>query len=78
MRFSRRRFVASAAAMSVLGSARGFALNPTIRIGILTDLSGNYRDTGGLTEIACAKQAVQDFGAGTRGINVEFLIADHQ
>ncbi len=77
MQLARRSFVAGAGIVT-LGARRVLAQTPTIRIGILTDLSGNYRDTGGLTEIACAKQAIQDFGASTRGINVEVLIADHQ
>ena len=49
----------------------------TIRIGVLTDLSGTYSDTSGPTSVACARQAVQDF-AGSSGLKVEILEADHQ
>jgi branched-chain amino acid transport system substrate-binding protein len=48
----------------------------TIRIGVLNDLSGPYRDTGGLTSVACTKQAVEEFQS--KGFNVEVLSADHQ
>ncbi len=47
----------------------------TLRIGVLTDLTGPYRDTGGLTSIACARQAIQE-AAG--GMAVELLVGDHQ
>jgi branched-chain amino acid transport system substrate-binding protein len=56
-------------------SARAQATN-TIRIGVLTDMSGMYRDNTGPTSVACTRQAVTEFGA--RGFNVEVLEADHQ
>ena len=48
---------------------------PTIRLGLLTDLSGNNRDTGGLSSVACARQAIAEAGSG---MNVELLVADHK
>jgi branched-chain amino acid transport system substrate-binding protein len=48
----------------------------TIRIGVITDMSGLYRDTTGPGSVALTQQAVQDFGS--RGFNVEVLQADHQ
>ncbi len=39
-------------------------------------MSGPYRDIGGPSGIACARQAVQDFGP--RGFAVEVVFADHQ
>jgi len=50
---------------------------PRIRIGVLTDLSGTYRDICGPTGIACARQAVHEFTAG-KGLEVEVLTADFQ
>jgi len=50
----------------------------TIRIGVLTDLSGPYRDTSGPTSVACVRQAVADFAAAGGGLDVEVLAADHQ
>src|SRR4051794_26602703 len=49
---------------------------PKIRIGVLNDQSGTYRDTTGLTSVVCVQQAVQDFG--DHGFDVEVLRADHQ
>ena len=54
------------------------AQNPTIKIGVLNDQSGPYRDDGGPTGVACAKQALEDFGISGKGWNVEVISADHQ
>ena len=72
----RRALLASAAGLTMMPRARAQA--PILRIGVLTDLSGPYRDNGGLTAVACAQQAVQDLGLATRGINVEIVSGDHQ
>ncbi|MGH7213127.1 MAG: ABC transporter substrate-binding protein, partial [Acetobacteraceae bacterium] len=74
---SRRALLGTAAAAS-LPVARARAQNPAIKIGVLTDLSGPYRDTTGPTSIACVKQALTDFGVPGKGLNVEILTADHQ
>ncbi len=50
-------------------------VRPVLRIGVLTDLTGPYRDTGGLTSIACARQAIQEAG---NGMAVELLVGDHR
>jgi len=57
------------------GSARAQAAN-TIRIGVLNDQSGIYRDITGPTGVACVRQAIQDFGPTP--FQVEVLVADHQ
>jgi branched-chain amino acid transport system substrate-binding protein len=51
---------------------------PKIRIGVLNDVSGNFRDTGGRISFVCAQQATADFGASAKGFDVEVLLADHQ
>jgi branched-chain amino acid transport system substrate-binding protein len=48
----------------------------TIKIGVLTDMSGTYRDVAGQTSVAAAQQAAQDFAA--QGFAVEIVSADHQ
>ena len=47
MTISRRTLLGSAAALPLAGRARAQAAN-TIKIGVLNDQSGPYRDTGGL------------------------------
>ncbi|MDA8251583.1 MAG: ABC transporter substrate-binding protein [Rhodospirillales bacterium] len=76
MQLSRRTVLGGAAAAAALPSARARAQAPKIRIGVLNDMSGPYRNTGGPTSVICVKQAVQEFGA--RGFDVDVIFADHQ
>ncbi len=70
----RRRALLAAAV--VFGSAQ--SRTPVIRIGVLTDLSGQYRDNSGPTSVLAAHQAVEDFQPEAHGFTVEVLAADHQ
>jgi branched-chain amino acid transport system substrate-binding protein len=73
----RRSLIAGAAILGAvpLARARAQAAN-TVKIGVLNDQSGTYRDISGPNAVACARQAVADFGP--RGFNVEIVFADHQ
>ena len=76
MRLTRRALVGaglSTAAMSRLVRAQSAPL----RIGVLNDQSGPYRDDGGPTGVICVRQAVQELAA-SKNLNVEVLVADHQ
>jgi branched-chain amino acid transport system substrate-binding protein len=68
--------VPAAAALPWSGAQAQGAAN-TIKIGVLTDMSGTYRDIAGPTSAACVRQAVQDFGS-RGGLTVEIVSADHQ
>ena len=50
----------------------------TIRIGVLTDESGPYADTGGPGSIAAARMAAADFGGAIDGHPIEIVHADTQ
>src|SRR5438105_4702606 len=77
MNISRRDLLGAAAgAASVPFVAPARAQTPTVKIGVLNDMSGPYRDLGGLHDVACVKQAVQEIGP--KGFNVEVVFADHQ
>jgi hypothetical protein len=43
------------------------AADDPVRIGILTDMSGNYADVGGMGSVVAAKMAVEDFGSTVLG-----------
>ena len=73
---SRRSIIGTAAITAVLPCRPARAQRATIRIGVLNDQSGPYRDDGGPTGAICVRQAVQEFG--DKGFNVEVLVADHQ
>jgi branched-chain amino acid transport system substrate-binding protein len=82
MSTSRRALLGAAATATAWGAlpahrARAQAAN-TVRIGILGDQSGLYRDLGGPGSVVCVRQAIQDSGVTTRGINVELVVGDHQ
>ena len=74
----RRSLVAAAASAAVpLRRSRAQGAAP-LRIGVLTDLSGQYRDNSGPTSVLAARQAVEDFRPEAHGLAVEILAADHQ
>ncbi len=66
---------AAAAAVSLPRLTRAQSAN-TIRIGVLNDMSGTYKDNTGPGSVACAQQAIAEFGQ--QGFNVELIFADHQ
>jgi branched-chain amino acid transport system substrate-binding protein len=72
-----RRAVVAAAGFGALpfSRARAQAAN-TIKIALICDFSGTYRDVTGPSELACIRQAVAEFG--NRGFNVEVTFADNQ
>ena len=70
--------VVMAAPLAGRGPARAQPAAQTVRIGVLTDLSGQYRDNSGPTSVLAAKQAVEDFRPEAHGFTVEILAADHQ
>src|SRR4051812_13227312 len=77
---SRRTLLKAAAALPALGglpwrSARAQAAN-TIKVALLCDFSGTYRDVTGPTELACIRQAAAEMS--NRGFNIEVLFADNQ
>ncbi len=72
---TRRAALAAAAATAAL-PLRARAQSQTLRIGVLNDMSGNYRDATGPTSAVCARQAVEEFAS--KGFAVEVLTGDHQ
>ena len=82
MTMNRRTLLGAAATAPVWGalpyrSARAQAAN-TIRIGVLNDQSGLYRDISGPGSTQAVRLAIQESGITQRGINVEVVQADHQ
>jgi len=80
MILTRRSLMGTAAAglAATLPLARARAQTPTLKIGVLTDLSGPYKDLGGPNATICAQLAAADFGVPGKGFAVEILQADHQ
>ena len=60
------------------GRRRAAAQSATIRLGVLNDQSGTYRDDTGPLSAACVRQAVEEFARQRPDIKVEVLSADGQ
>jgi branched-chain amino acid transport system substrate-binding protein len=79
MTISRRTLLGTATAAAAVPLVRPRAQGaPTIKIGVLNDMSGPYMAISGPTSIVCCKQAFEDFGIAGKGLNVELVSADHQ
>lgn len=83
MEISRRSLLCTSAAMAVGPIVRaraqgGSAAKHKIKLGVLTDLSGTYRDNTGPTSVAAAMLAVEEFAGSGSGFDVEIINADHQ
>ena len=76
MDISRRLLLATSAATGLTSTSR--AQGATLKIGILTDLSGPYQDLAGPLAIGAAQLATEDFGIAGKGMKVEIISADHQ
>jgi branched-chain amino acid transport system substrate-binding protein len=50
----------------------------TIRIGVMTDMSGLYSDFSGAGSVEAARMAAEDFMAANPEVKVEVVSADHQ
>jgi branched-chain amino acid transport system substrate-binding protein len=83
MRFDRRGLLKASAAIAATPMLPA-AIRParaqanTLKIGVLNDQSGLYRDLTGPTSVAAVRQAVADSGVTARGITVEIVSGDHQ
>lgn len=73
----RRALLGGALAVPLRAQAQGAGPGP-VKIGVLTDENGPYRDSGGAGSILAARMAVDDFGGSVLGRPVEVLHADHQ
>ena len=81
MTIERRSVLAATGGAVALGGlpwsgARAQAAN-TVKIGLLSDMSGPYRDLNGPNSISATRLAMQEMMAA-RGLNVELVVADHQ
>jgi branched-chain amino acid transport system substrate-binding protein len=69
----RRKLIATAACLPFVARA---APRPVVKIGVLTDLSGPYRDIAGQASIACTRLAATE--CGTADFDVQVISADHR
>jgi len=70
-------WLASLCYCAALHAQQGIS-DDVVRIGVLTDLSGQYADTSGKGTVEAVKMAVEDFGGSVLGKPIEVVWADHQ
>jgi len=50
----------------------------TVKVGVLSDMSGLYADIGGQGSVIAARMAVEDFNPASHNMKVDIVSADHQ
>jgi branched-chain amino acid transport system substrate-binding protein len=65
-------------ALAFAMSASAFAMDKTIKIGVLNDQSGLYADIAGPGSVLAAQMAVEDSGLTKKGWKIEVVAGDHQ
>jgi branched-chain amino acid transport system substrate-binding protein len=69
---------AAVCAMALSFSAQAQVSGDTIKIGLITDMSGLYTDIDGAGGAEAVKMAIADMGGAINGKKIEFISADHQ
>ena len=69
------------AAIVGLGSAiaaAGEISDGVVKIGVLTDMSGQFSHESGEGAVTAVRMAIEDFGGKVLGKPIELVVADHQ
>lgn len=70
---------ALALALTAIGAANAQVSDGTVKIGVLTDLSGLYSDVSGQGTVVATQMAIEDFNAKEKpSFKIELVSADHQ
>jgi branched-chain amino acid transport system substrate-binding protein len=73
---------ASAAFLTLINSSAGAqnaaVSDDVVKIGVLTDMSGQFSHESGEGAVTAVKMAVEDFGGKVLGKPIEVVVADHQ
>jgi branched-chain amino acid transport system substrate-binding protein len=63
---------------ALLGTSAAQAQTKTIKVGVLTDMSGVYADVGGPGSVLAAQMAIEDSGLAQKGWKIDLISGDHQ
>lgn len=77
----RRISIALAAGVALAGpvyAQTAKVSDDVVRIGVLTDMSGQFSHESGEGSVTAVKMAVEDFGGKVLGKPIEVIVADHQ
>src|SRR6201996_6686862 len=64
--------------MAGAGAQTAAISDDVVRIGVLTDMSGQFSHESGEGAVAAVKMAVEDFGGKVLGKPIDVVVADHQ
>ncbi len=78
MSLHRRTLLAASAGTLLAGRASRAQGKPVLKIGVMNDQSGPYRDDTGPTGVVCAQQAVDELAHTLPGVDIQVISADHQ
>ncbi|MDB5406893.1 MAG: transporter permease [Rhodospirillales bacterium] len=67
----------TAASCLLAAAAQAEISDNVVKIGVMNDLTGIFRDTNGPGSVLAAQMAAEDFAGGGKGIKVEILSGDH-
>ena len=80
----KHRIAFSAAAVLITAMVANFGYaqsgkisDDVVKLGVLTDLSGNYSEFSGPGTVTAVKMAIEDFGGKVLGKPIEVVVADH-
>jgi branched-chain amino acid transport system substrate-binding protein len=71
-------FTVATLAAGLSASAQAQISGDTIKIGLITDLSGVYSDIDGNGGAEAVRMAIADMGGAINGKKIQFVVADHQ
>ncbi|MET4774835.1 ABC-type branched-subunit amino acid transport system substrate-binding protein [Bradyrhizobium elkanii] len=80
MSITKRSYLLIAMAAMCLSFAAGAARaeDGVLRVGIITDMSGQYSDGNGPGSVIAAQMAAEEIGGTVAGRKIEIISADHQ
>ncbi len=64
--------------VTALGAAAARAEDNVLRVGIITDMSGQYSDGNGSGSVIAAQMAAEEIGGTVAGRKIEIISGDHQ
>jgi branched-chain amino acid transport system substrate-binding protein len=73
-----RSHLLAGVAMAIALTTPALAMDKTVKIGVLNDMSSLYADIGGPNSVVAVNMAVEDSGLLKKGWKIEVLSGDHQ
>ena len=62
----------------IVGGGTAIAQDGVLRVGIITDMSGQYKDGNGPGSVIAAQMAAEEIGGMVAGRKIEIISGDHQ